>query len=183
MPVPKSGTLTAKLRNMVGRVTPCAPGGSALPNCGAHGVTRPTMLRNSFASVPRPAFRSGGLVPPHPRPLPWGEGGPSTAPRQIEAPKPIPRRSAGHPLPKGEGGVRGNWAHLVSPESGCQRLQQRRDPRGPRVCRCQNVLGCFCSPKAALLSCACPQASREGGAESWRAPSGTQGIGCHSGRD
>src|SRR5437773_2103970 len=30
----------------VGRVTPCAPFGAPVPVCGAHGVTRPTMLRN-----------------------------------------------------------------------------------------------------------------------------------------
>ena len=36
---------------LVGRVTPCAPQpASDLPN-GAHGVTRPTALRNLFVSV------------------------------------------------------------------------------------------------------------------------------------
>src|SRR5712672_2229319 len=39
---PRPSTVTNKFRDMVGRVTPCAPFGKLCAGCGAHGVTRPT---------------------------------------------------------------------------------------------------------------------------------------------
>ncbi len=41
-------TATNKLRNVVGRVTPCAPFSERAVDCGAHGVTRPTDPNRMF---------------------------------------------------------------------------------------------------------------------------------------
>jgi hypothetical protein len=40
----RTGSVTNKFRDMVGRVTPCAPFGKPGAGCGAHGVTRPTLM-------------------------------------------------------------------------------------------------------------------------------------------
>src|ERR1051326_3262659 len=49
------------------------------------------------------------VIPPHPCPLPWGEGEPFAAMGKEEALRTIERRTALHPLPKGEG--RGEGEH------------------------------------------------------------------------
>ena len=55
-----------KSRNMVGRVTPCAPQpGSEVPN-GAHGVTRPTVFRNLIATALATFARKTGYRTPNP---------------------------------------------------------------------------------------------------------------------
>ncbi len=49
-----SSKVTNKLRDMAGRVTPCAPSKDAARACGAHGVTRPT---RALAGVAKPLCR------------------------------------------------------------------------------------------------------------------------------
>ncbi len=44
----RTTTATNKLRNVVGRVTPCAPFSERAVDCGAHGVTRPTDPNRMF---------------------------------------------------------------------------------------------------------------------------------------
>lgn len=46
---------TNKLRNVVGRVTPCAPFSKRQADCGAHGVTRPNDPERIFRSFSFPA--------------------------------------------------------------------------------------------------------------------------------
>ena len=58
--------------------------------------------------------QSGGPVPPHPGPLPGGEGELSAAGRQIEASRHLARRPTEHPLLGERAGVRGNGAYAVS---------------------------------------------------------------------
>ena len=57
--------------------------------------------------------QSGGPVPPHPGPLPGGEGELSAAGRQIEASRQLARRPTEHPLLGERAGVRGNGAYAV----------------------------------------------------------------------
>src|SRR5437899_5145341 len=48
-------------------------------------------------------LRLAQALPPHPSPLPWGEGEPFAALRRIERSTLVPRLTAAHPLPEGEG--------------------------------------------------------------------------------
>ena len=58
--------------------------------------------------------QSGGPVPPHPSPLPRGEGATLAALRACGCAQLYESRAWHLPLPWERAGVRGNWAHAVS---------------------------------------------------------------------
>jgi len=76
-----SGVITAMITTLAATIDRFAPPGNALTGA---------------------SLRVGRVLPPYPGSLPWGEGEPSTALRQIEASAYSPRQPVGPPLPKGE---------------------------------------------------------------------------------